>query len=117
MKEIIEPTYDEENKISDIVVNLYDWVKKETEKRLKNLLELLGYEFAEKKGSEIYNWDAIKDLQKIDYPDDPYKLGSYFYKGHEILSLRISETPIRGIEFISADPRRIEQILLIEAQK
>ena len=86
-----EMTAQEENEVEDIANNLYSRLEEETEKILNGQIKLLG-------GNPDDKEETAKYAKKFLYPDDPFALCTYEYKGIKILGVRISENRM-GIEF------------------
>ena len=91
LKDFVEPSVDEENKIAPIANELYNRIAEETERLLMIQLQVLGIDPGHIQA-------VVSKLRKIYYPDDPLALATYEYEGKTILGVRISENRM-AIEF------------------
>jgi len=103
LKDFVEPSVDEENKIAPIANELYNRIAEETERLLRGQLLLVGIDMDDITLPNILvpgvKYTAfIKKVRKIVYPDDDLALATYEYDGKKILGVRISENRM-AIEF------------------
>lgn len=88
MEKISDISVSEENKIDDVVSNLYRRVHKNIEEKLISQLKILGVKKGGVKGR----------LKKVIYSNDLRALASYMYDNTVILGVRISDNGM-AIEF------------------
>lgn len=79
----------EEDKIDELVTQLYKRVGQEVERLLREQLKALGVKAGD---------PALKQCEKTIFPGDPKALAIYEYEGRMILGVRISDNGM-GIEF------------------
>ena len=93
IRNLTEPSIDEETKIEGIADNLYERIQEETEALLRSQLQLLGVEIPDDS-----NLKGVEGLTKTTFQDDQKALAIYEYKGREILGIRVSDNNM-AIEF------------------
>lgn len=80
-----------ECKIDEVVSNLFKRIAEETEKYLREQLGVLGVDTSDTKSID-------ENCIKVDFPGDPKRLCSYFYKGRLILAVKIADN-MMAVEF------------------